>query len=33
VELLGASYPVEIEYFLANDGIIIEDFVELAKLE
>jgi hypothetical protein len=30
VELLGASHPVEVEYFLANDGIIIEDFVELA---
>lgn len=33
VEFLGAAHPVEVQQFLADDGITVKDFIELAKFE
>ena len=33
MEFFGASHPVEVENFLTDNGVVIEDFVELAQFK
>ena len=33
MELLGTAHPVQVEKLLTDDGIVVEDFIELAELE
>ena len=33
MELLGSTHPIKVQYSLADDGIVVENLVELSKLK